>query len=79
VNQNEAAIVLPVSEDGYVHISQSEVQLIAEAAAEKAVEKIRAVIYEEVGKSALKWIAYLIGATIIVAFMWLASKGSLPK
>ena len=76
---DEVKIVLPVDESGHVHISNSEINLIAEAAANKAVEKIRSVIYEEVGKSAIKWMAYLIGATIIGVFMWLASKGDVPK
>jgi hypothetical protein len=75
----QKSIVLAVRDDGSVHITQSEIQVIAEAAADKAVEKIRHVIYEEVGKSALKWMAYLIGAVIVGLFMWLASKGDIIK
>lgn len=75
----EAALVIPVSEDGKVYISHSEIQVIAEAAADKAVEKIRSVIYEEVGKSVLKWLAYLIGAVVVGSAMWLSGKGALPK
>ena len=74
-----AAISIPVSEDGHVYISHEDIQVIADAAAEKAVEKIRSVIYEEVGKSVLKWLAYLIGAVVVGSAMWLSSKGALPK
>lgn len=75
----EAAIAIPVNEDGHVYISHADIQIIADAAAEKAVEKIRSVIYEEVGKSVLKWLAYLIGAVVVGGAMWLSSKGALPK
>jgi translation initiation factor 6 (eIF-6) len=74
-----STISIPVNADGHVYISQDEIQIIADAAAEKAVEKIRSVIYEEVGKSVLKWLAYLIGAVVVGSAMWLSSKGALPK
>ena len=72
-------IILPVDSQGNVHITSEEVLLIAEAAADKAVEKIRKVIYEEVGKSALKWMVYLVGACVVGLFLWLAGKGDIPK
>ena len=75
----EIKIVLPVDSNGKVHISAAEISLIAEAAADKAVEKIRKVIYEEVGKSALKWMVYLVGACVVGLFLWLAGKGDIPK
>ncbi len=76
---SKMAIAIPVSEDGHVYISHEDIQMIADAAAEKAVEKIRTIIYEEVGKSVIKWLAYLIGAVVVGGAMWLSSRGALPK
>ena len=78
-NLEEFKIVLPVDENGLVHLSAKEVLLIADAAADKAVDKFSQKIYEEVGKSAVKWFTYTVGAVILGLFMWLANKGDLPK
>lgn len=52
-------------------LSEAEIEIIAERAAEKALERV----YMEVGKAFLKRIAFLAGATLIGFFMWLKSKG----
>ena len=72
-------IVLPKDDDGHVYMTDVEVARIAEQAAEKAVRKFRRVIYEEVGKSAIKWMAYAFGMVIIGLFVWLSSKNDIPK
>ena len=52
-----------------------EVEEIANAAAERVLDKI----YTEVGKSIIKRLAWLAGAAIVGLFIWLSSKGDIPK
>jgi hypothetical protein len=52
-----------------------EVEEIANAAAERVLDKV----YAEVGKSIIKRLAWIAGAALIGVFMWLSSKGDIPK
>jgi len=52
-------------------LSEQDIEIIAERAAEKALEKV----YMEVGKAFLKRIAFLAGVTLLGFFAWLKSKG----
>ena len=52
-----------------------DIEEIANAAAERVLDKI----YNEVGKSVIKRLAWLAGAALIGVFMWLSSKGDIPK
>jgi hypothetical protein len=61
--------------DKELPLTDAQLELIAEKAAERALEKV----YTEVGKSVLKKVAWITGVAIIGLFMWLASHGSLPK
>jgi hypothetical protein len=61
--------------DKEIPLTDAQVELIAEKAAERALEKV----YTEVGKSVLKKVAWIAGVVIIGLFMWLASHGALPK
>lgn len=56
-------------------LTDAQLELIAEKAAERALEKV----YTEVGKSVLKKAAWITGVAILGLFMWLAAHGSLPK
>jgi hypothetical protein len=56
-------------------LTDAQIEVIAERAAEVAFEKI----YQEVGKSVLKKLAWLTGAATIGLFMWLGGNGHLPK
>jgi hypothetical protein len=56
-------------------LTDAQIEVIAERAAEVALEKV----YTEVGKSVLKKIAWLAGAATVGLFMWLGNHGSLPK
>lgn len=56
-------------------LTDAQIEIIAERAAEVALEKV----YTEVGKSVLKKLAWLTGAAVIGLFMWLAGHNSLPK
>lgn len=56
-------------------LTDAQIEIIAERAAEVALEKV----YTEVGKSVLKKLAWLTGAAVIGLAMWLAGHNSLPK
>ncbi|HKZ38586.1 MAG TPA: hypothetical protein VJ184_13090 [Chryseolinea sp.] len=56
-------------------ISEELIDHIAEKAAEKAFSKV----YEQVGKSVLNRLAWLVGAIVIGLFIWLANKGFIKE
>jgi hypothetical protein len=56
-------------------LTDEQIETIAERAAEVAFKKI----YEEVGKSVLKKLAWLTGAAVIGIALWLAGHNSLPR
>jgi hypothetical protein len=61
--------------DKQLPLTDAQIEIIAERAAEVALEKV----YTEVGKSVLKKLAWLTGAAVIGLAMWLSGHGSLPK
>jgi hypothetical protein len=61
--------------DKEVPLTDSQIEAIAERAAEVALNKV----YAEVGKSVLKKLAWLTGAAVIGLALWLAGNQSLPK
>lgn len=58
-----------------IQLSDSQIEAIAEKAAEVALNKV----YAEVGKNVLKKLAWLTGVAVIGLALWLAGNGSLPK
>lgn len=61
--------------DREMPLTDAQIEVIAERAAEVAFKKI----YEEVGKSVLKKLAWLTGAAVLGLAFWLAGHNSLPK
>ena len=61
--------------DREMPLTDAQIEIIAERAAEVAFRKI----YEEVGKSVLKKLAWLVGAAVIGVGFWLAGNNALPK
>lgn len=59
---------------GCPHVTEADVERIAERAATRAVEKITDYVYIEVGKSLVRKVLWLIGATIVGFAAWLHSK-----
>jgi hypothetical protein len=57
------------------NLTEEQIEQIAEKAAEKAIEKLTSHVYQEVGKSVVSKILYLVGACAIGLFLWLKSKG----
>ena len=58
-----------------INLSDDQIEKIAERAAEVAFKKN----YEEVGKSVVKKIFWIVGAGSLFILMWLGSNGQLPK
>jgi hypothetical protein len=60
---------------GNIPLTDSQIEEIAERAAEVALIKV----YAEVGKNVLKKLAWLTGVVVIGIAIWLAGNGNLPK
>lgn len=58
-------------------LSEEQIEMIAEKAAEKAIEKLTGRIYQEVGKSVVSKLTYLVGAVTVGIYLWLRHKGVL--
>lgn len=60
---------------GAPNLTEEQIELIAEKAAEKAIEKLTSHVYQEVGKSVVSKLFYIVGACALGIWLWLKSKG----
>lgn len=58
-----------------VHLSDDQIDKIAEKAAEKAVEKMTAGVYQSIGKSVVERAFYIIGALSLGLWLWAKKEG----
>jgi len=58
-----------------MNLSDEQIDVIAERAAQKALQ----IVYAEVGKGVMKKLAWLIGIVIVGAAVWLGGKGYLSQ
>lgn len=56
-------------------LSESQIELIADKAAEKALEKV----YAQVGRSVLTKLAWIAGIVVVSLMLWLSGKDALVK
>jgi hypothetical protein len=56
-------------------LNEKQIEEIAEKAAQKAIEKLTSHIYQEVGKSIVSKLFYIIGACSLGVYLWLKAKG----
>ena len=56
-------------------LNEKQIEEIAEKAAQKAIEKLTSHIYQEVGKSIISKLFYIVGACSLGVYLWLKSKG----
>lgn len=61
--------------DNQVQLTDAQIDVIAERAAEVALNKV----YADVGRGVLKKLTWLLGVTVVGLAIWLAGNGSLPK
>lgn len=52
-------------------LSDEQMELLAEKAAEKALQKV----YAEVGKGVMRKLAWVIGAAVVGLLLWMGGKG----
>lgn len=57
------------------NLTEDQIEMIAEKAAEKAIEKLTSHVYQEVGKSVVSKLFYIVGACALGLWLWLKSKG----
>lgn len=63
---------------GCPYMSESDIERIAEKAADKAVSKITNYVYIEVGRNVISKFLWITGAVVIGVSAWLHSKGLFP-
>jgi len=57
------------------NLTEEQIEQIAEKAAEKAIEKLTSHVYQEVGKSVVSKLFYIVGACALGLWLFLKSKG----
>lgn len=57
------------------NLTDEQIEQIAEKAAEKAIEKLTSHVYQEVGKSVVSKLFYIVGACAIGLWLFLKSRG----
>lgn len=60
-----------------INLTDAQIDEIAEKAAEKAVAKMTALVYQEVGKGVLNKILWVVGVSAIAIYGFLSAKGIL--
>lgn len=60
------------------HLSEKQIDDIAEKAAEKAIEKLTGDIYKSVGKSVVSKMLWIIGACAVGSWLWMKKTGLVP-
>ena len=56
-------------------LTELQIDEIAEKAAEKAIEKLTAHVYQEVGRSVVSKFVWILGALTVGVYLWAQSKG----
>jgi hypothetical protein len=57
-------------------LTEEQIEVIAERAAVKAVEKLTNGVYQSVGKTVISRLLYFVGAVAIAAWLWLNKQGA---
>ena len=60
------------------HITEDQIEEIAEKAAEKAIEKLTGDVYKAVGKSVISKFMWIVGASAICVWIWAKKNGLIP-
>ena len=60
------------------HISDEQIEEIAEKAAEKAIEKLTGDVYKAVGKSIVSKFLWIVGASAVGVWIWAKKNGLVP-
>lgn len=58
-----------------IHLTDAQIDEIAEKAADKAVAKMTTIIYQEVGKGVVNKLLWVIGVIAVAVYSFLTAKG----
>ena len=61
-----------------LHITDEQIEDIAEKAAEKAIEKLTGDVYKAVGKSVVSKFLWIVGASAVGVWIWVKKAGLVP-
>lgn len=67
--------MVPLPERRHITISEDQIEEIAELAAKKAVEKLEARMYQEIGRGVMKKLSWLVGIAAVGTFLWAQKNG----
>lgn len=65
----------PDYERRHVTLSKEQLEEVAEMAAKKAVEKLEARMYQEIGRGVMKKLSWLVGIAAVSMFLWAQKNG----
>ena len=60
------------------HLTEAQIEDIAEKAAEKAIEKLTGDVYKAVGKSVVSKFLWIVGASAVGVWIWAKKNGLVP-
>lgn len=60
------------------HITEDQIEEIAEKAAEKAIDKLTGDVYKAVGKSVISKFIWIVGASAVGVLIWAKKNGLIP-
>lgn len=64
-----------MSDSNFTPLTDSQIEKIAEKAADRAVAKITDHVYREVGKGVVRKLFWIVGVTSVALFFWAQAKG----
>lgn len=60
------------------HLTEDQIEEIAQKAAEKAIEKLTSYVYKAVGKSVVSKFLWIVGALAVGVWIWAEKNGLVP-
>ena len=60
------------------HLTEDQIEDIAEKAADKAIEKLTGDVYKAVGKSVVSKFLWIVGASAVGVWIWAKKNGLVP-
>jgi len=61
-----------------IPLSETQIEAIAEKAAEKAIEKLTSDVYKAVGRSVISKFLWIVGASAVAVYLWAKKTGLVP-
>ena len=75
IYMTERAEMSEIDPAAHASLSDAEMEIVAEKAAEKAIQKLTSHVYEEVGRSVVSKLFYIVGAGAVGLYLWAKHQG----